>query len=314
MHANACRAAPGDGSELAKQLLKLQTTDEWGLFPVAHYWQALGEKGQKAYAGLIGNELTRLPPKAAQKHDSEHFYIRQRASEYARAAGDFDLLMRMLQWDLSYPIAYVDIVQSCRNFGREREALQWAERGVRRFSDDERLREALADCLQAAGLKDEALEQHWQAFCLQPDAGHWDALKAASGNGWPAWRGKALTKLADDNTEATQRVELLMHDRDLAGALAAARAHPVYPDTLARLAQRLESTDAAAAGELYLRVARSLEEQLSYKQYPLFTRYAQRITRLLPESAWRPWLDEVLTRHRRKTRLMEMFEKKGLKH
>ncbi|MGH9433287.1 MAG: SWIM zinc finger family protein [Terriglobia bacterium] len=313
LHADACRLAPGDGTELARQLYKLQTTDEWGLFPIGDYWEALGEQGHKEYAGLINQELATLPAKPTEEHDSEHFYIRQRAVAYTRAARDFGLLMHVLQWDLSHAMDYLEIINACREFGREREAMQWAERSVRRFGGDAQLRDALADCLQTAGLEEETIEQRWQAFCLESDAGHWDALKKAAGVDWMPWREKALASLADNDSEATQCVELLMHDEDLPGALQAARARPLYTDTLARLAQRLESTDGTAAGELYLRVARHLEERLSYKQYPLFTQYAQRIVRLLPESAWRTWMNGVLTRHGRKTRLMAMFAEKGLK-
>lgn len=67
-----------------------------------------------------------------------------------------------------------------------------------------------------------------------------------------------------------------------------------------------------AAGELYLRVARSLAERLDYKQYPLFTQYMQRISRLLPENEWRNWFDTFLAQHRRKTRLLELLKDKGL--
>lgn len=313
LHTEACRLAPGDGAELARRLYALQTADAWGMFPLAAYWEALGEQGQKTYARLVADELRALPPKPGRERDSEHFYIRQRAVDYARAARDFDLLMRVLRWELSHSGAYQDIVAACREFGREREALQWAERGVKQFDDDARLRDALAECLHAAGLEEEALEQRWQAFRLDPDAGHWDALKSASGKRWPAWRKQALASFENSAAGATQWVELLMHDEDLAGALAAARAQPLHSETLARLAQRLESLDRAAAGELYLRVARHLEEHLSYKQYPLFTRYAQRIVRLLPEKTWHAWLEGVLARHARKTRLMEMLKEKGLK-
>ena len=316
LHAQACALAASDGSELAGTLYKLQTADQWGLFPIAEYWPALGPEGRAAYARLIMEELEKLPPKPdpAGRHDSDAFYIRRRAAEYAQAAGDFDLLMRVLQWDISHAGAFVEIIGACREFKREREALQWAERGVKRFPGDAHLRDALAACLHAAGLEDEAIEQHWAAFRAQPDEQHWDALKKAAAKHWPAWRTKALDALAgqSDGYPAGQRVRLLIHDGDLDGALAEARTRRIDPDTLVRLAQRIESRDRKAAGELYLRVARSLAERLDYKQYPLFTRYMQRISRLLPENEWRDWFDNFLAQHRRKTRLLELLKDKGL--
>jgi len=314
LHAQACALAAGDGAELASTLYKLQTADEWGLFPVAEYWTALGDAGQAEYARLIAAELERLPPKpdTGGRHDSDSFYIRRRAAEYAQAARDFDLLMRVLQWDVSHAGALVEIIGACREFKREREALEWAERGVKRFPGDARLHDALAACLHAAGLEDEAIEQHWAAFRTQPDEQHWDTLKQATKKQWPKWHTRALAALPDNPEGASQRVQLLIHDDNLAAALAEACARQIYPDILVRLAQRLESGDQAAAGELYLRVARHLEQRLDYKQYPVFVQYVQRIVRLLPETAWREWLDDVSTKHRRKTRLMEMLRDKGL--
>lgn len=316
LHARACTLAPGDGRDLAKQLYGLQTSDEWGLFPVADYWKALGETGQPEYARMIAAELEKLPPKPAPNspHDSEHFYIRQRAADYARVARDFELLMRVLQWDLSNGRAFIKIIEACREFKREREALQWAERGVKNFPDEARLRDALAGCLAEAGLQEEALEQYWAAFITEADETHWDALKHAARKHWPVWRKKALDTLSGqpDGYAAGQRVRLLMHDGDLDGALTEARARRIDPETLLRLAQRIESRDGNAAGELYLRVAQSLTERLDYKQYPLFARYMQRVARLLPESDWHGWFDSFVTQHRRKTRLMELLKEKGL--
>ena len=242
------------------------------------------------------------------------FYIRRRAVDYARVARDFELLLRVLQWDLSNGHAFIELVEACREFKREREALQWAERGVKKFPNEARLRDALAGCLADSGLKEEALEQHWAAFVAEPDEKHWDALKKAMGKNWPMRRTEALEALAGrpDGYSAGQRVRLLMHDGDLDGALAEARARRMDPDTLMRLAQRIESRNAKAAGELYLRVTRSLAEHLDYKQYPLFTRYMQRVARLLPEREWREWFDGFLVQHRRKTRLMELLKGKGL--
>lgn len=316
LHAEACRLAPGDGAELARRLYALQTADEWGLFPVSKYWPALGDAGQAEYAKLIAADLERLPPKPdpSGKHDSDAFYVRRRTADYAQAARDFELLMRVLQWDTSHAGAFLEITDACRRFKREREALQWAERGVKRFPHDARLRDALAACLTQAGLGEKALEQQWLAFMAQPDEQHWDALKQAAGKQWPEWRGKSLEALGGrrNGYDAGQRVRLLMHDADLDGALAEARARRIDPETLVQLAQRIENRNRVGSGELYLRVARALAEHLDYKQYPLFTRYMQRVARLLPENAWREWFEGFLVQHRRKTRLMAMLTEKGL--
>lgn len=302
LHARACAAAP-PGKALAKSLFALQQKDGWGLLPLAHYWDALGPEGRAEYGRLVAAELAGLPakPDETTRHGAA-FRIRARAEAYARTSGDFDLLQRVLRWDLSQPHDHLRVLESLREFRREREALDWAERAVKRFPQDERLRAALAACLHAAGLDEEALEQCWQAFCLRPGGESWDRLKRAAGADWPRWRERALSAIAArENGEATLRVRLLQHDGDFAAAVALARECPVRPDTLQDLAQRLERDDPTTAGEFYLRLARLEAREPHYDRYPQLVHFLARAARLLPRETVQPELVELSVAHARKT-------------
>lgn len=317
LHARACALAPGNTIKLANSLYKLQAGDDWNFFPLADYWGALGEAGQARYGHLLAKELERLPnkPNAENRYDNGIYPIRRRAVGYARLTRDFDLAKRVLQWDIPQPGAYLDLIEACEYFQREREALSWAEQGARRHPDNPALLDALAECLAHAGLDEEALAQRWAAFTLRPDEEHWDRLKQAAGKQWPAWRKKAAASLREkpEGYRAGQLVHLLMHDGNLDSALREARARRIDPETLTRLAQRIESRDASAAGELLFRVAKLHAEHLDYRSYPAFAGTMQHVARLLPEDEWREWFNAFLMKHHRKTKLMSLLSAKGLR-
>jgi len=313
LHARACAAAP-PGKALARPLLALQRKDEWDLLPLTAYWAALGADGQAEYGRLIQGDLEKLPPVPTEaSRYGEAFGIRRRAEAYARASGDFELLQKVLRWELSQPYDHLRVLESLREYHREREALAWAEQAVKRFPRDERLRDALAGCLAAAGFDTEALEQCWQRFVLHPNTTGWDALKRFAGRDWPGWRERALAEVATrERGDATLRVQLLLHDGDAAAALALAREHPVWPDMLYRIARQLERDDPATAGAFYLRLAAQQMNDLGYAQYPTLVALLRDAARLLPNAELQPVLNRVRGEHGKKTRLMTLLRDVGL--
>lgn len=314
LHARACAALP-PGKALARPLLALQRKDEWGMLRLADYWQALGSAGQAEYGRLIGAEVARLPAVPSEKDRwGEAFAIRLRAQAYARCAGDFELLQRVLRWDLSQPRDHLRVLESLREFGREREALAWAEQAVKRFPRDGRLRAALVECLRAAGLDEEALDQCWQRFRLEPAAASWDELKRAAGDEWPQWRARALDAVkAGEGQTATLRVQLLQHDGDLAGAAALACERPVWAQALFQLARSLERDDPATAGMFYLRLAEEHARQLSgAHHYPTLVTCLKRAAGVLPAERWQPAVAAVRAEHGRKTKLLGLLDEAGL--
>jgi tetratricopeptide (TPR) repeat protein len=310
LHAHACAAAPS-GNALAKTLITMQRNDSWDMLTLADYWNALGDEGRLAYGRLIADELEKLPPRPnTNNRHGDAVGIRARAEAYARTSGDFELLQRVLRWDLEHAYNYLRVLESLREFGREREALAWAEDAVKRFPHDNRLREALSDCLQAAGLGEEALEQCWQAFRLRPGEDAWDALKHMAADAWPPWRARALAEIAArERGDASLRVRLLMHDGDLDTAVMLARAHHVWVDTLHGLAQRLERNQPTVAGEFYLRLSQEqlLQPQINSSSYPKLVANLKRASRLLPTVVWQPAVTALRQTYSRKTKLMTLL-------
>jgi tetratricopeptide (TPR) repeat protein len=315
LHARACAAAP-PGKALAKALFALQQKDGWGILELKTYWPVLGGDGQHAYAKLVAAELETLPKQGSgDNRYGEPFRIVRHAEEYARCAGDFELLQRLLRRDLKHARDYQRVLESLREFGKEREALTWAEDAVKRFPGDGQLREALSECLHAAGLREEALEQTWQAFRLDPDGGAWDALKRVAGKTWPHWRDRALAEIAArEHGEASLRVRLLIHDGDTIAAVALAQAYPVWPNTLHDLARRIERERPPVAGAFYLRIAEHQlgEPCVTSAKYPGVVALLKRYAKLTDAAESKPRLAALRAAHARKSKLMSLMTEAGL--
>jgi tetratricopeptide (TPR) repeat protein len=316
-HARACGLAPPPGKTLARALLALQDKDDWNLFPLAAYWDALGAAGQQEYTNRVLAAFEKLPASGGRNagYDPQAREVERRVEAVAQARGDYDLLQRVLRRDLSHPRDHLRVLESMREFGRAREALDWAEQAVRRFPDEEGLCGALATCLAEAGLDDEAMNQAWRAFELSPDASNWDLLKRLARDEWPAWRTRALDAIAArERGNASHRVTLLLHDRDTEGAVALARGAGVHPETLLHLAGRIERAMPETAGEFYLRVARfrAGESSLSYSNYPQLIKVLDAARRCTPAATWKPVAVEVRAAHARKSRLMKLMDEAGL--
>lgn len=314
LHRDACAAAP-PGAALVKSLRALMSRDGWSVLALPDYWDALRPAGQAAYAKLVLAEFEQLlPAPKGGSHLDESFEICRRTEELARCAGDFDLLQRVLRRDLSSEWRHLRVLESLREFGREREALAWAELAVKQFPRDGRLREALAECLAASGMDDEALDQAWQHFQQHPSDDGWDALKRYAKKAWPSWRGRALEHVAArERGDATVRIVLLLHDGDIQAAAGLAANFAVAVHVLHTLAQRLRRSDPAKAGAFYLRLARQQEQHLrGASDYPRLVAYLKDASALLPAPEWQPLIDLVRQNHARKPKLMGLLADAGL--
>ena len=318
LHA-ACAAAGASGKGFAARLDALQGLDQWGFLPLAHYWPALDAREQAAYAKKVLDAFEALPTsrsgRATYEWDGDAADICARTEALARCSGDFDLLQRVLRRDLSHPYPHLRVLESLRQAGREREALAWAETAVKRFPQDGRLRSGLADCLAAAGLAEDAIEQDWQLFRQHPEPSCWAALKRRAGSNWPAWRERALAFVESrEQGHASLRIDLLLHDGDLAAASELARQHLVLPDVLQEVARRVRATDPALAGSLYLRVAGVYAEQLHAPgDYSRLVDCLANAAGCTGAEQWQPLVHELRQQHARKTRLIRELDAAGLR-
>ena len=312
LHAAACCAAP-PGQTLAKPLHALKLLDDWQMLPLSAYWEALGREGQSAYARLVLKSFEALPaPRGDAERFGPAFGVTQRTAELARVSGDLALLLRVLRRDSHEAYGCLRIIQALQEFDRHAEALAEAERAVKRWPKDSRLRDALATCLQQAGLDDESLSQRWELFLRHPSPATWDDLRACAKASWPAYRERALAELAAQRDSTSLRIQLLMHDQDLAAASALAQDSPVLAHVLNALADRLRSVQPTLAGAFYLRLLDTDLQRLQANSYKSLVVRLRHIRECLPGAASTEAIARVRREHARKPKLMAMMDKAGL--
>lgn len=203
IHLAACRAARPDPEELAARLFAWELGDEWDVFHGAPetYADVLGVAGLAAYRRLAEAEWAKVPALGPgsggdRPYSSRRYRVTSIMESLARAAGDVDELVVIKSRDLSVASHFLEIAQVCLDAGRDDEALDWAERGVRAFptATDRRLREFLADQYHRRARHDEAMALIWTEFVEHPLLERYQLLKSHADRVevWPAWRTRAL--------------------------------------------------------------------------------------------------------------------------
>ena len=203
LHLAASRAARPNPEDLAARLFAWELGDEWDVFHGAPetYADVLGAAGLAAYRRLAEGEWAKVPALApgsdgGRSYSSRRYRITSIMAELARATGDVDELIAVRSRDLSVAYHFLEIAQVCLDAGREDEALEWAERGVRAFptATDSRLREFLAEQYHRRSRHDEAMALIWAEFVEHPSLERYQLLKAHADRieAWPAWRPRAL--------------------------------------------------------------------------------------------------------------------------
>lgn len=281
VHLRACEAAPPEPVSLASYLADLLLDDELELAPAAgDYDDLLGDRGWA---------VIRERAAAAYTRDPKNWQARSLMETLARADGDVDAVVALYAADLlSSGWTHLLIARELDAAGRGREALDWAERGLREAKQpDYRLVDYLADRYTAAGRGQVALELRRDRFRAERTLANYQALRhAAAGCGaWARERDGALALLRDDARRLRFQVpwawggavliDALLDDGDLDTAWQAAETtEATTSDQWLRLADASAGTRPAGALAAYLRVVESLKELTGNDTY-------QRIANLL---------------------------------
>jgi len=322
LHARAVAAAGMDGEQLAKSLFQLKKKDDWGLFPLADYWDALGAAGQGAYAWRVRREYAALPPEPARSTSEgwiAEYPVRARYEELVRMEGDFDALIELLARDLSSGDDYQRIVAACREHGRDALALQWAERALKADPDFPGTRAMAAEEYGKAGLDEEARELLLAEVIVRPGRDSWQRLREASGEHWPALRERALAgiegrerKLPDGWCDATVRIGLLRLDGDTDAARMLARTHTVSADELASLGEDIAQEHPADAAAFLRRAVAAHLEHADARDYAAIVPQIRRAADLDAGPETEAWLREIRRRYRPRYKLMRLMSEAGL--
>lgn len=330
LHARACTAAAGNPLELAATLLKLQEADEWNHFPIRRYAPALGAAGLDAYGARLRKRWRALPPAPkADRYgfDSERVRLKRLLEQFLVEQADVDGLLELKGSDLGSAFAFLDLAQTCLQHGREKAALDWAERGLKAFPDEPRLQVLLADFYQRDGLDDEALALRWKLFEGYSGPEAFLALKAAAASRWPNWRERALALVKTRESAAagrqrmplqrpvgsgatrpvSLRVQLHLAEAQIADALAAADEGDCSPQILQRLALAAEAASRTEAAKVYSRLIPALLSSASGR-YDEVVALIQRRARLVKPGDARAFEAELRAKHKAKRNFIKLLD------
>jgi uncharacterized Zn finger protein len=282
VHLRACEAAPPAPAPLGNYVADLLLGNEYGLAPdLGDYADLLGDRG---------SAVVRERAAAAYAKDPKDWPARSLMETIARADGDVDAVVAIYAADLNNRgYTHLLIARELDEAGRDREALEWAERGLREAQQpDYRLVDYLADRYAAVGRTEVVLRLRRDRFRSERTLANYQALRqaAAERGEWAAERESALALLRDDARRlrfsvpwawggGPVLVDALLNDGDLDAAwIAAETTAATTGDQWVRLADASAGTRPADALAAYLRVVESLKQTTGNDTY-------QRIATLL---------------------------------
>ena len=194
LFAKACAIAPPDAAKLAAWLVAARCDGPgWPDFAVVDFAPALGEAGLAGLARLVEERRTDSEPGSW----AVTWGASSLRKELAALSGDVNAHVAVLAQEARSGRDYGEIVSVLRKAGRNRDAEEWARRGLAAEPSSpwtDTLREQLAELLLSSGRGDEAVTLYREVF--ERRATHADYLrlrKAAEQAGqWKKLRGWAL--------------------------------------------------------------------------------------------------------------------------
>ncbi|MFI6054488.1 SWIM zinc finger domain-containing protein [Streptomyces violascens] len=321
-HLQACTAAKPDPVETAEWLVGhlLSDLNDITDIDLVDYRKVLGPTGLARARELATAARRRAPNDWAAK------YLMERL---AKAEGNVDALVAVYAADLAPSGAtHLQIALELDEAGREAEALEWAERGLRDTEQTVNVHSGLDDyvCTRYTqmGRTAEVVAVRRSRFRAVRSLSAYQALRAAAeaAGCWKAEREAALEALRTDVSEHRSGwyggpvlVDALLDDGDLNAAWQAAQGCADERQWLS-LADRSKDTRPADALPVYLRLVEPLKKKTGDRTY-------QQLARLLlaarachqhlgTEVEFAGYLSALRADQKRKRNLMKILDQHGL--
>jgi uncharacterized Zn finger protein len=296
---------------------------DWSHLPeidLGDYWALLGDTGRTRFTERVAEAAQGSSGWAAK-------YVKQ---EIARVGGDVDALVAALADDLD-PIGrtHLRIAEELDRVGRDAEALEWAERGlrdtIRQPYVEDRLADYVVDRYQRDGRLADAVAVRRDRFRAAPSLEDYRRLRDAARTAgcWDTERAATLDLLAhrtvpdvpDVYYAGSVLVDVLIDDGDVAAAWRAAEERANERQWLA-LADLVREERPADALKVYLRVIEPRTRRTGDGNYQeiarllLLARDCHR--RLGTEAEFTAYLAALRTTQKRKRNLMSILDQRGL--
>ncbi|MGN6794070.1 MAG: SWIM zinc finger family protein [Streptosporangiaceae bacterium] len=276
-HQEACRATASDPVRLADFLaVRMISAEEAEPVDPADYADLLGTDGMARLRDRITEAWTANPSGWPERLAMECVLRLQR---------DVDGLVAVLTANLDgRGLGHLQIAQELDQAGRAKEALAWAERGLRESPEpDGRLADFVAGRYCAAGLASNAVAVRMDRFEAAPSLPHYERLRDAAelAGTWESTRQWALSLLQNLLGPAARGwqargpllIDVLIADGDIEAAWNAAEG-TASDDQWLRLANLVIETRPADALAVYRRLIAMLKQQTGDAVY-------ERIAKLL---------------------------------
>jgi uncharacterized Zn finger protein len=318
VHLRACQAAPPDPVDLGEYLSDLIIGDDYGLAPdLQDYTDLLGDAGTTAIREYVAAVCEAKP---------ELWNVRNLMESLLKTEGDVDALVVFYSAHLDdRGQQHLTIARVLDEAGRQDDALDWAERGIRGAArPDGGLIDYVVTRYTAAGRQGDVLALRRSVFLAERSLVNYRALRqAATDTGtWPVERPKALAELAKDakirpawSWNSAVLIDALLDDGDLDAAWIAADSGATQ-DQRIRLADVSIAARPADALTVYLKAITPLTAQTGDKVYDQMARLllsARACHEALgTPDEFRRYLAVLRASQKRKRNLMKILADSGL--
>lgn len=190
----ACVVQAPLNAEFSKRLFKLSLEDQWGMINTEQIYPLLSPQAVDAWDSILETEWAKLVVSKTQNDFGYAYQIKLLVEAKAKASGDVARLIQLYSQNLT-AFNYLQLIAVCEQYNRGREAVLWAERGVKAYPGHAELGSKLVEVYLRDGLEDEALNVQWQNFVSNSSTQNFLKLRQLSGKDWPKWRTQALNHL-----------------------------------------------------------------------------------------------------------------------
>lgn len=339
VHWSACKAAKPDPVDLAKRLFAFEMMDSNLdiFYGAAELYKAiLGKQGLAEYRRLAEKEWATVQEKGSGSRDTGYsgrrFRITSVMESLAKADGDIDALIAVKKRDLSKPYSFLEIAEICKKTGRSGEALEWAEKGITSFPEnqDNRLRDFIAEEYHRRKRYDDAYRLYRIQFTEHPELEQYKKLMgyAKKINRADVVREDALSYLREMiekeksnpkmsywhfKPDSSRLVEIFLWEKDVEAAWSEAKTGGCRDRLWLDLAKLRETGHPADAIEVYKRLIETIIEQKNNQAYDDALRMAKKIRdlmgRLDKTEEFTRYLTSLRLRHKPKRNLMKLLDK-----
>ena len=300
--------------------------DEWGLIQQDDLTAMLGAQGQAELERKIETEWANLKPnKVIGSFDGYSYRITQLMESIALQRNDVDFLIRLYSQALKYADNYHKIIALCQSNQRQREAILWAERGVKAHPKDNHVLNLLAEMYRKDGLEAESLELIWQIFLNTATDNSYLKLKENAGLAWPIWREKALHRIvkaeqtvqafyvsrhpsANKKADCSLRASCLLAEGCIDELRSLLHTHECTDDIFLKLARTIHAQYPQEAATHLQSVIANIMRMADNKTYQKTVDLLNEMRVWMPELAFTHYVESLRFQHKAKRNFISLLQ------